>query len=74
MAKSDFECAHCGVVSESLTSKINPFDKWHKYTCSNCGTICESCAKDPLIGACKCRHCGAKVLKYVWEDGKWARA
>lgn len=73
MAKSDFVCAHCGVVSESLLSKINPLDKWHKYECPQCGSVCEKCVKVRLIGANKCKHCGSKVLGYVWEDGTWKR-
>lgn len=67
MAKNDFVCKNCKKV---VTQSFFSLKTFHKYTCPNCGTICEDCVDNGLFKR-KCRKCGEKVLRYSWSGNKW---
>ena len=73
MAKSDFICAKCKKVSSKGFMRISSFNK---YSCPNCGTLCEDCVKTGMLSSTKCKSCGEKVIRYTWNGNKdkWERS
>jgi hypothetical protein len=63
MSKSDFICKYHGTKSRSFLS----FGSWNKFTCPNCGDLCEDCVESHVFGGKTCRHCNAKVLSYEYD-------
>ncbi len=71
MAKSDFVCANCKEVKSKAFISLSTF---HKYTCPNCGTLCENCVDKGLLSKTKCKKCGSKVIRYSWNGAKWQKS
>ena len=72
MAKSDFICKSCGEVKKAPFLSLTTF---HKYTCPNCGAICQDCVKGgSILGGPKCLKCGSKVIRYSWNGKKWQKS
>ena len=70
MAKSDYICKNCNKV---VTKPFITLKTFHKYTCPNCGTICQDCVKSSFLAGTKCLKCDTKVIRYSWNGTKWMK-